>query len=65
MKPKTEAITLTKMEAKAAYEACLNYTPEVSSWKQAAQTRVVRKLQLAMFRINRQGRKDYRRKLSK
>lgn len=59
MKPKRETVELTRIELQAALEACSNYTPGAHrrGWKQAAQTRVVNKLQLALQRIDRNARR--------
>lgn len=41
---------LTDFELTAAFEACSNYTPRGRSWKQAAQSRAVSKMQAELLR---------------
>ena len=46
---KKASVTFSEFELKAVFEALSNYTPKYKRWKQAAQTRSVRKVQLALW----------------
>ena len=46
-------VVFTRAQLIAAFEACSNYTPERGKpWKQAAQSRAVKKLQHSLMVLN-------------
>ncbi|KKK60779.1 hypothetical protein LCGC14_3020970 [marine sediment metagenome] len=55
---KRATVELTRIEIKAALEACSNYTPVWhKGWKQAAQARVVTKLSHAHWKLDHNARR--------